>query len=331
VLPLSPTRYAAEAATTEGDVQTLAPLVDDDIRARVAEADPSLDADLAAWHADDCSRPRVTLLGDVKVRAQGTLPSHSPQVAFHTEAVAYLATRSSKGVPSNVYAESMWPNDPDVVGKPKVRQSITALRRWLGRDPVTGEEYLPSGLQDGGGTARYCIRSALVDAELFRRLRVRGLSRGPDGIEDLWRALELVRGKPFGDLVQPRLGSPGGYLWVTDANARLDHEYAAMIVDTAHTVATHHLAAGEAERAANAAHVALRSGTYEDVPLLDLVQASFHLDRKAEAESYVQQIVANHDVEIEEDLPPRTAEVLFRLRHQWEERASSRGPTSAAV
>jgi hypothetical protein len=30
----------------------------------------------------------------------------------------------------------------------------------------------------------------------------------------------------------------------------------------------------------------------------------------------------NHDAEVEEDLPPRTAEVLFRLRRQWDERAS---------
>jgi hypothetical protein len=134
--------------------------------------------------------------------------------------------------------------------------------------------------------------------------------------------LELVAGKPFGDLPKPRIGSPGGYLWLTDANVRLDHEYAAMIVDTAHTVAIHHFGAGEPQLAAKAAQIALRSGTYEDVPLLDLVQACMAMQQEAEAESYVKQIMNNHDAEVEEDLPPRTAEVLFRLRRQWNERAS---------
>ena len=37
-------------------------------------------------------------------------------------------------------------------------------------------------------------------------------------------------------------------------------------------------------------------------------------DRRAEANAYVARILANHDAEVEEDLPPRTAEILFR-RH----------------
>ncbi len=320
VLPLSPQTYLEKAATTEQDVKALAPVVDDRIRAQIEEAVGDIDGDLAAWYAEQCPRPRITLLGDVAVRAQGALPERSLSIAFATEAVVYLATRPNNGVLSSVYAQMMWPNEPDVVGKPKVRQSIRALRRWLGADPVSGEEYLPLG-QHEGGTARYFITGALVDAELFRRLRTRGLGRGPDGIDDLWHALELVQGHPFGDLPRPRLGSPGGYLWLTDANVRLEHEYAAMIVDTAHTVAGYYFGIDQPQMAAKAAHIALRSGTYEDVPLLDLVQACMALQQEAEAESYVRQIMNNHDAEVEEDLPPRTAEVLFRLRRQWDERA----------
>jgi hypothetical protein len=209
-----------------------------------------------------------------------------------------------------------------------VRQAVSVLRKWLGRDSDTGEDYLPSGLHEAG-VARYCIQHALVDAELFRRLRVRGQARGPAGIADLWRALELVQGPPFDQLPMPRRNpvsgepvGPGGWTWLTEANARLDHEYAAMIVDTAHTVATHHLAAGEPELAAKAARVALRSGTYEDLPLLDLVRACLTLGKDAEAEAYVQQILTNHDAEVEVDLPPRTAEVLLRLKGAWTDRAS---------
>ena len=78
--------------------------------------------------------------------------------------------------------------------------------------------------------------------------------------------------------------------------------------------------AGEPELAAAAAHVALKAGSYEDVPLLDLVAACDALDNRAEADAYVARILANHDAEVEEDLPPRTAEILFRRR--WTNRAS---------
>jgi len=46
-----------------------------------------------------------------------------------------------------------------------------------------------------------------------------------------------------------------------------------MVVDVAHIVATHHLATGEPALAAAAGQVALRAGSSQDVPLLDLVAA----------------------------------------------------------
>jgi nucleoid-associated protein YgaU len=320
ILPLPAETYLQVAATTEDDLRALAPIVTDQIRARVEDSDPTLDADLALWSDPLCPRPRLTLLGVVRVRAQGELPARSPQLPFHTEIVAYLATRSD-GVLSTVYAETMWPNEPDVIGKTKVRQSISTVRKWLGADPQTGQDYLPSGLHDAGA-ARYRIVGALVDSELFRRLRVRGLARGAAGIDDLWKALDLVQARPFSETSEVRDGAPGGYTWLNDANFRLDHEYSAMIVDVAHTVATHHFGNGEPDLAAKAAQVALRSGSYEDVPLLDLVQASMAQDKRADADSYIKQILSNYAVDEEEDLPPRTAEVLFRLRNQWVHRAS---------
>ena len=217
---------------------------------------------------------------------------------------------------SERYATAIWPNEPDVVGKTKVRQSISVVRAWLGADPRTGADYLPSGLT-AAAAGRYRIDGILIDAELFRRLRVRGLARGADGIADLSAALDLVTGRPF-DLPAQRQGAAGGYSWLVDDNARLDLEYAAMIVDVAHTVATHYLAAGQPELAAAAAEVALKAGSYEDTPLLDLVAACDAQGKRAEADAYVARILANHDAEVEEDLPPRTAEILFR--RQWTDR-----------
>ena len=202
--------------------------------------------DLADWADPSCARPKLTLLGPVEVRAQGSLPERNPRRQFYTEIVAYLATRPS-GVTSERYATAIWPNEPDVVGKTKVRQSISVVRAWLGRHPDTGADYLPSGLT-AAAAGRYRIDGILIDAELFRRLRVRGQARGADGIGDLCAALGLVTGRPF-DLPAPRTGAAGGYSWLVDDNARLDHEYAAMIVDVAHTVATHYLAVGQPELA----------------------------------------------------------------------------------
>jgi nucleoid-associated protein YgaU len=317
VLPLSAKTYLDRAATTEQDLHALAPATNEHIRDQVEVADPGLDADLADWADLTCPRPKLTLLGPVEVRAQGTLPERNPRRQFYTEIVAYLATRPG-GVTSERYATAIWPNEPDVVGKTKVRQSISIVRAWLGTNPATGTDYLPSGVT-AGGVGRYRIDGILIDAELFRRLRVRGQARGVDGIADLRAALDLVTGQPF-DLPTSRHGAPGGYTWLVEENSRLDHEYAAMIVDVAHTVATHHLAAGEPELAAAAAHVALKAGSYEDVPLLDLVAACDAQGNRAEADAYVARILANHDAEVEEDLPPRTAEILFR--RQWINRAS---------
>jgi nucleoid-associated protein YgaU len=322
ILPLSPQTYLERAATTLEDLQALAPVVDDRIRAEVEQADPDLDKDYADWFDQTCTRPKVRLLGRPQVWAQGALPERSPQLAFHTEAVALLTSRTN-GLLSSEYAELMWPSDPDVVGKPKVRQSITNLRRWLGRDEETGEEYMPAWAFEGRA-ARYLIQKALRDAELFRRLRVRGTARGADGLEDYWRALKLVEGRPFDDIRIRREDDPGpgGWLWLTEANRRLDEEYQVMIVDTAHIVADRHLGAGEPELAAKAAQVALRAGSYSHVPLLDLVAACLEQEKDTEAESHVRQLMMNAGVEREEDLDPRTYEVLVRLRRRWRPRAS---------
>ena len=311
VLPLDHETYLEQTATTEEDLDALAPETNDEIREEVEATVGALDADLAEWYDQTTVRPKVSVLGPVKVQAQGTLPVRNPRPDWHSEIVAYLATRPS-GVSSEKYATDLWPNDsdPDLAKKSKVRQSVNLVRKWLGKNPATGIEYIPPAVAPG--YASYRIEGALLDAELFRRLRLRGLARGKDGIEDLWAALRLVTGEPFKNNRQE------GYAWL--AENPLGHIYAAMIVDVAHTVATHHLAAGEPDLATKAAQVALDAGSKEDVPLLDLVAACDARGHRLEAKAFVHQILANHDAEVEEDCPPRTAEVL--RRRQWLDNAS---------
>ncbi len=310
VLPLSAQTYLEQTATTQEDLDTLAPQVDQATRAQVESIDPEMDGDLADWYDQACTRPKVRLLGAVTVTAQGSLPQRNPRLLWNTEIVAYLATRPG-GVSVERYGTDMWPDDPNIASKTKARQSISVVRQWLGMNARTGQEHLPKGVV-AGMPSPYRLEDVLVDAELFRRLRLRGSARGGDGIADLRAALDLVVGVPFSDR------RPEGYGWL--AENPLDHVYAGMIVDVAHIVATHHLAAGEPELAVSAAQVALRAGSSEDVPLLDLVAACDAQDNRAEADAYIKRILANHDAEVEEDLPPRTAEILHR--RQWLGQAS---------
>ena len=305
VLPQSPQTYLDQAATTKADLDLLAPDVDEATRMQVETIDPQLDRDLAAWNDPACTQPKVRLLGPVTVTAQGSLPQRNPRLLWNTEIVAYLATRPS-AVSVETYGTDMWPDDPNIASKTKARQSISVVRQWLGMNDRTGQEHLPKGLV-AGMPSPYRLEDVLVDAELFRRLRLRGSVRGADGITDLRAALDLVVGVPFSHR------RPEGYGWL--AENPLDHVYAGMIVDVAHIVAIHHLAAGEPELAVSAAQVALKAGSSEDVPLLDLVAACDAQDNRAEAAAYIKRILSNHDAEVEEDLPPRTAEILHR--RQW--------------
>ena len=294
--------YLTATATTVEDLQCLAPAVRPQDRQR-AEADDTLDADLADWHDPGTARPRINLFGGPEVRAGASRFS-----AFNTEIAAYLATHPA-GVGIDRYACDMWPDEPDVIAhttvRSKVRTSLSQVRKLLGSDPVTGADYLPRNT--GRGATEYRLSPAvLVDTDLFGRLRSRGRARGPEGLPDLHAALELVVGPP---LVARR---PGGYGWLADTP--IDHQLSAAVVDLTHLVATHHLAQGEPELAAAAAQTALRAGTSEDTPLLDLVAACHAQGQVAQADAYIRRIMANHEAAVEEDLPPRTYEVLLRRR-----------------
>jgi hypothetical protein len=303
VLPEPTSTYLERTATTAEDIETLAPGVTSEGRRQIEDADPTLDADLAAWQAPDSPLPKLTLLGPVDVTAHGPLPQTRPRKAWNVEVVAYLACHP-RGVSAEQFGTDLWPGDPDIARKSKLRQAIYIARKWLGTNPRTGRDHLPPATPSPGGPALYQVEDILVDAELFRRLRLRGVARGPEGIPDLQAALDLVTGIPFD---QRR---PGGYAWL--AETPLDHEYSAMIVDVAHLVATHYLATGQPTLARAAAQTALTAGSTDDIALLDLVAACDAEGNKAEADRYIQRILANHDAEVEEDLPPRTARVLHR-------------------
>ena len=309
VLPMPASTYVSVTATTSVDVKQLAPGVGAAVRRRVEQADPDLDDDLAAWHGPDSGIAKLALLGPVLLVGAGPVPAK--RAAFLTEMAAYLAARPQGVSPAQLTAD-FWPGGDDTGTG---RKMISKLRTWLGRDPRTSDLYLPMA-RDAGPFGSYRVQGLPGDGDLFRRLRLRGVTRGPDGISDLWAALELVRGVPLLELQAKGCG------WLVDTP--LHHEYTASIVDVAHLVATHHLAAGEPAEAERAARVALLAGAPDDVPLLDLVAACDADARHAEADSHVRQILVNNEVDIEEELQPRTYEVLRRRSYLPQEPARAK-------
>ena len=309
LLPLPDRRYLDAGATTAADLATLAPAAPETLRPAVEEADPTLDQDVAAWLDPDTDLPRLRLLGPVLLRAHGTLEKN--RVGFYTEVVAYLATRQS-GATSAQFETSL------NLAPARARSDIRVARNWLGINPRTGRKHLPDALKSASGVARgigvYELEDVLVDADLFRRLRVRGQARGADGIGDLSMALSLVSGAPFDQL------RATGYEWLTEG-VRIDHHLVCAIVDVAHVVTTRALATGDLTAARAAAELAELAAPYEEIPRLDLVAVRAAEGHPEDSDAYLRDEVCNRsdDGGPPEDLSARTQEIL--RRRQWLSRA----------
>ena len=292
--------YLQAAATTSEDLATLAPKVTHAVREALHDADPTLDDDVSAWFADDCPLPRLTLLGPVGARTHGrALTERKP---YMTEVLAYIATRPHGATPDEV---------ADVMGitSGKAREYVRVVRDWLGTNPRTGKEHLPDARQSPAaqtqGVGVYQVLDVLVDADIFRRLRARGQTRGAEGIEDLSTALRLVQGRPFDKLRRP------GWAWLHEGD-RLDHHLAAAIVDVAHTVSTHALHAKNLPQARIAAETALIAAPEEEIPRLDLARVAKAEGLHHQAERILRDDVCNrsHDEGPPPDLSERTQTLL---------------------
>jgi hypothetical protein len=305
LLPRPDQAYLDAGATTGDDLAALAPRAPATLRPAVEEADPTLDGDVAAWLDPDTDLPRLTLLGPVRLRAHGTLEKN--RVGFFTEVVAYLATRPN-GATTAQFETAL------NLAPPRARSDIRIARNWLGVNPRTGRKHLPDALKSKSGLARgigvYELEDVLVDADLFRRLRVRGQARGADGIGDLAMALSLVSGMPFDQL------RADGYEWLTEG-ARIDQHLVCAAVDVAHLVTTHSLATGDLAAARAAAELAQLAAPYEEIPRLDLVAVRAAEGHVEDADGYLRDQVCNRsdDGGPPEDLSQRTQDIL--RQRQW--------------
>ena len=143
ILPLPVQVYVAAAAVTAEDVELLAPGVSDEVRERVEWSSRTLDDDLAAWWDEKNPTPKVTVLGPIKVQAPGVLDTERPRWGWHTEVVVYLAMMTG-GVTAERMGLDLFPDEVDAHETTKLRKAVTATRRWLGPNPRTGRDHLPS-------------------------------------------------------------------------------------------------------------------------------------------------------------------------------------------
>ncbi len=282
-----------------------------DLRSRIEDDLEQLDRDLADWWSPSCARPRLTLLGQVTLRAHGdeAAVARSGLRRRYEETLAYLATRPH-GATADEAATALQParggrTDP-VSARAYVHRVTAGARAWLGTDPATGQKHLSSG-----HSGRYTLTDVLVDVDLFRQLRARAAVRGNDGLPDLLAALQLVSGPPFAQ-------RPAGYEWLDG----LDLTLIAAVCDVAHQVVTAALAGDDLAAAGTASATALLVAPDDEQVLLDAMWVAFHQGNRAEAETYVARIVAVHDGEDEMDLPMSTAETINRARRRFLDRAS---------
>ncbi|WP_131103425.1 LysM peptidoglycan-binding domain-containing protein [Ornithinimicrobium sufpigmenti] len=307
LLPEGDEVYEQEAATTAQDLSVLAPRVEPDVARQVLQADPALDADLAAWWDPAVRVPRLTLLGPVQAKAWGK--PLAERKGYMTELLAYLAVHP-RGVTTAQTAEAFG------ITEARTRDYIGRCRDWLGTDPVTGELHIPHAQEAPATRARgvnvYQVLGLLFDVDLFRRLRTRAVARGgTEGIGDLKAALRLVQGRPFDQLRR------GGWGWLFEGD-RLDHHMTCAVVDVAHIVATHDLQTGDLAGARAAAEIAFLAAPEEEIPTLDLVAVTAREGNTAEAVRLLQTDVCNRtdDPDLPPgDLPERTQRIIDG--HGW--------------
>ncbi len=311
VLPEPDEVYVATTANTAEDLAALAPEVPITVRERVESADPDLDADVAQWWAESSDRPRLQVLGKVKVRLgrTGQAIKAANRAGFATELVAYLHTRPRGATTADV-ADALG------ISQERVRKDASLVRGWLGINPATGEPFLPPASRAGqqrGGAAVYVVEDLLCDADLFRRLRLRGEARGADGLDDLKMALRLVHGAPY-DGIRAK-----GGVWLADN--RLDQHLLCAVVDVAHTVSTILLAGGELDQARAAAELAALTAPDETTPQLDLAAIANRAGNPEAAAAIAKAVViGGRNGEPRADLSER-AEAILRT-HRWLETES---------
>ncbi|MBE1877546.1 LysM peptidoglycan-binding domain-containing protein [Myceligenerans pegani] len=245
--------------------------------------------------------PVVRVLGTVELAGcAGTdLPASHQRQAM--ELVAFLAF--NPGARGSDISRALWPSrEPNLATR---RSAVSRARRWLGTDAY-GFEYLPrywstdDGSQVDQEKAGYRLRGVTTDWDLFCELVGPDLTAAP--LDDLRRALELVRGVPFQDT------PPRKYVWAEV----LMQEMAAGVVDVAHEVSRRGLAEGDLAVAREASRVGRIADPADERSWRNSIRTEYASGRMDAAGRLIDRL-RDHLEQLDMEPEPETEELISEI------------------
>ncbi|WP_330358896.1 hypothetical protein [Streptomyces chartreusis] len=245
-------------------------------------------AEAHALHA-----PEIRVLGPVEVDGVSA-SGHGPRTAQLAALLYFRPGRSADALCSDMDPLAPWSTST-------LNARLRGLRSALGNDPA-GHAHVPR--RRSGDDPFRLAPTVRCDWTRFLQLAERALPQGPAGLPDLERALELVRGRPFGSKHLP---------WA----APLQQEMITRIIDVAHTVAMHRTPPGP-HHDLTAARQAVATGLDADPSAELLYRAWMRIEHEAgnrsglhTAITQVQQVNRSLDC----DLEMETEQLINGLLH----------------
>jgi hypothetical protein len=174
---------------------------------------PTVQPDASAFQAQHPYAVEVGVLGPVAVDAHG--PIVEERRPLLTELVVLLALRPG-GVHIDELESTLWSQPPGAAERDLV---LGDASRWLGET----DDGRPRLTVDDG-VARLLREGVRVDLDVFAAWVAAADEPGADRVACLRSALEVVRGRPFGQL------RPHGYAWLADDAADVAATTAVVLV-----------------------------------------------------------------------------------------------------
>jgi len=189
-----------------------------------------------------------------------------------------------------------------------VRELLSAVRKWLGHNPVDGSQYMPNA--EGGV---YRLKSRLLDSELLRRLHKRAQAKADatdlqGALADFVQALELVRTHDEGLPIWEYTSQP--YSWVATIEHPEGRQLPAMISDVCYEAAELALRLGNLEVARWAAEIGHAVTPESDRPLCQLLLVAKAAGQIEVAKGLVDKILSVNDAAGPEECPPWAVEAI---------------------
>jgi two-component SAPR family response regulator len=236
----------------------------------------------------------VCVLGQVELRGVPTI-----RRAKAIELIVYLALHP-QGVDGDQLWEALWPEKP--LNRGTLHTTVTAARTGLGY-ALDGSRCLPDA-RDGS----YRLSTTVgLDWARFQALARRGQDAGPEAMQALHEALELVRGTPLA------LPAARSYEWAVVHRTEME----TVIAETAERLGLRCVEVGDPEQANWAARRGLAASPFDERLYRVLMLAAHAAGSPSGVDSVWQELLKVLDADldlVDEDLHPETVNLYTRLR-----------------